>query len=72
MTLFAFLPNLGPMEMMTVGLVALLFFGNRLPSVARSLGKSFTEFKKGISGIEDDIDQAVTADKPKPTNPPTP
>jgi sec-independent protein translocase protein TatA len=71
MTLFAFLPNLGPMEMMIVGLVSLLIFGNRLPGVARSLGKSFTEFKKGISGIEDEIDQAVTADKPKP-NPPTP
>ena len=29
-----------------------------------------TEFKKGVSGLEDDIDQAVTADK-KPSSPPT-
>lgn len=72
MTLFAFLPNLGTTELMIIGFVSLLIFGNRLPSVMRSLGKSVTEFKKGISGIEDDIDQAVTADKPKPTNPPTP
>ena len=36
----------------------------------RSLGKSVTEFKKGVSGIEDDIDNAVTADK-KPAPAPT-
>ncbi len=50
-------------ELMIIAFVALLIFGNRLPSVMRSLGKSVTEFKKGISGIEDEIDQAVTADK---------
>ena len=65
---FAFLPNLGPTEMMVIAFVSLLIFGNRLPSVMRSLGKSVTEFKKGVSGIEDDIDTAVTADK-KPTTP---
>ena len=57
---FAFLPNLGTTELMVVAFVSLLIFGNRLPSVMRSLGKSVTEFKKGVSGIEDDIDQAVT------------
>ncbi|MEJ7639739.1 MAG: twin-arginine translocase TatA/TatE family subunit [Singulisphaera sp.] len=67
---FAFLPNLGPTELIIVGFVSLLIFGNRLPSVMRSLGKSVTEFKKGVSGLEDDIDQAVTADK-KPSSPPT-
>lgn len=71
MTLFAFLPNLGTTELVIIGFVSLLIFGNRLPSVMRSLGKSVTEFKKGISGIEDEIDQAVAVDKSKP-NPPTP
>ncbi len=70
MTPLAFLPNLGTTELMVVGFVSLLIFGNRLPSVMRSLGKSVTEFKKGVSGLEDDIDQAVTADK-KPSTPPT-
>jgi|ERR1700678_2460798 sec-independent protein translocase protein TatA len=66
---FAFLPNLGMPELMIVAFVSLLIFGNRLPSVMRSLGKSVTEFKKGISGIEEEIDQAVTADKkPNPPN----
>ena len=60
---FAFLPNLGGPELMIVAFVSLLIFGNRLPSVMRSLGKSVTEFKKGIAGVEDEIDQAVTAEK---------
>jgi sec-independent protein translocase protein TatA len=66
-----FLPNFGPWEMMILAGVCLLFFGNRLPSVMRSLGKSVVEFKKGIAGIEDEIDQAVTADKKTPPSPPT-
>ena len=46
---FAFLPNLGTTELMVVAFVSLLIFGNRLPSVMRSLGKSVTEFKKGVN-----------------------
>ena len=64
---FAFLPTFGGYEMIIVALVCLLIFGNRLPSVMRSLGKSVTEFKKGVAGIEEDIDQAVTADNKKST-----
>ena len=58
----------GGYEFLVVAFVALLIFGNRLPSVMKSLGKSVTEFKKGVAGIEDDIDAAATADKkPAPT-----
>ncbi|AGA25156.1 Sec-independent protein translocase subunit TatA/TatB [Singulisphaera acidiphila] len=67
---FAFIGSLGPMEIAIVGGVMLLMFGNRLPSVMRSLGKSVVEFKKGVAGIEDDLDQAVTADTKKPVPPP--
>ena len=63
---FAFLTSLGGPELMIIAFVALLIFGNRLPSVMRSLGKSVTEFKKGVSGIEEDIDKAVVADTKKP------
>ncbi|RLT04322.1 MAG: twin-arginine translocase TatA/TatE family subunit [Planctomycetota bacterium] len=38
-----------PMGMLIVGLVALLMFGKRLPDVMKSLGRSVTEFKKGIN-----------------------
>jgi len=53
-----FLPGVGPMELLIVGLIVLLLFGNRLPSVMRSMGRGITEFKKGVKGIEDEIDEA--------------
>ena len=49
--LFAFFGS--PWEMAIVLLVVLLLFGNRLPSVMRSLGQGVTEFKKGLEGIDD-------------------
>ena len=58
-TTLAFIGAPGPMEMMIVGIIALLLFGKRLPEVARSLGKGITEFKKGVKGIEDDVDRAT-------------
>jgi sec-independent protein translocase protein TatA len=48
--------GLGTVEMMVIGVIAVLLFGSRLPSVARSMGKSVTEFKKGIRGIEEEMD----------------
>lgn len=48
----------GPTEMIVVGVIAVLLFGSRLPSVARSMGKSLTEFKKGMQGIETDVRSA--------------
>ena len=42
-------------EVMIFALVILVLFGgSRIPTLARSLGKSITEFKKGVQGIEDD------------------
>ena len=51
--------GIGPMEMLIVGIVAVLLFGSRLPSVARSLGKSMTEFKKGMREFENEMHSAV-------------
>ena len=66
--LFGWMP--GTNELLIIAGIALLIFGNRLPSVMRSLGKSVTEFKKGVAGIEDDIDNTVTADKKPPVQQP--
>ena len=38
----------GPTEMVIVAVIAVLLFGKRLPGVARSLGSSIVEFKKGL------------------------
>lgn len=46
--------GVGPVELLIVGGVVLLLFGNRLPAVARSLGRSMVEFKKGVNEIEHD------------------
>jgi len=62
-TLLAFIGMPGPFEMLIIAVVVLLLFGNRLPSTMRSLGKGVVEFKKGIQGIEDDLDQASTKKK---------
>lgn len=43
----------GPIQILVVLLVVLLLFGNRLPQLARSLGMSLTEFKKGVKEIDD-------------------
>ncbi|MFM7590793.1 MAG: twin-arginine translocase TatA/TatE family subunit [Isosphaeraceae bacterium] len=51
------LPSLSPMEMMVIGGLAVMLFGGRLPEVGRSLGRSIREFKKGMSGVEDELNQ---------------
>ncbi len=48
----------GPLEFGILAVLGLLLFGRRLPEVGRSLGRSIVEFKKGIKGIEDEIDSA--------------
>jgi sec-independent protein translocase protein TatA len=44
-------------EWLVILLVALLVFGKRLPEIARSIGKSLTEFKKGIKEAEQTKDE---------------
>jgi len=52
----AFLNQIGGWEWLIIGGVALLIFGKRLPDVGRSVGRSIVEFRKGLKGIEDDIE----------------
>lgn len=53
--------GLGPTEMIVIGVLAVLLFGNRLPDIAKSAGKAITDFKKGMNGIEDDVHTATRA-----------
>ncbi|MBP90278.1 MAG: Sec-independent protein translocase TatA [Planctomycetaceae bacterium] len=52
----------GPFEMMIIGVIMLLLFGNRLPSLMRSLGRGVIEFKKGVHGIEDELESSIEND----------
>ena len=55
----AFIGNMSPLEWMVILGLALLLFGRRLPEVGKSLGKGIVEFKKGLSGIEDDVNTSI-------------
>ena len=57
--------GIGWLELVIVGLVVLLLFGNRLPSVMRSLGRGMVEFKKGVQGIEDDESEGRKPELPE-------
>ena len=54
--LFAFIKNIGGPELLIILLVVLLLFGaSKLPGLARSIGASTKEFKKGVEeGVPED------------------
>lgn len=51
-------------EWVVIAFFGLLFFGKRLPEVGRSLGKGIVEFKKGLAGIEEEVNQSTTTTPP--------
>ncbi len=56
-----------PMEMAFILMVALLLFGRRLPEVARSMGRSIQEFKKGLNEAQHDLhSDALTSEPTRP------
>lgn len=52
MQILAWVP--GPWELAIIAVIALLLFGKRLPDLGRGLGRSITEFKKGLRDGEDE------------------
>jgi TatA/E family protein of Tat protein translocase len=56
--------GLGTQELMIILVIALVLFGgSKLPELARSLGKSMNEFKKGIAEGADDAKKPEDAKK---------
>ncbi|MBN2216482.1 MAG: twin-arginine translocase TatA/TatE family subunit [Pirellulales bacterium] len=62
---FAFL-SMGPGELVIVGIIAVLLFGERLPEVGRSLGRSLIEFRKGLHEIQNEFHRSVESSSPEP------
>jgi sec-independent protein translocase protein TatA len=61
------MPNVGPMELVVVLVVALLVLGpKRLPEVGRSLGNGIREFKDSLSGEHDEDHDDVHLDVEDP------
>lgn len=56
--------GIGPMELVIVGIVAVLLCGSQLPKVARSLGQAIPSFRAGLADINREID-GVKADVKK-------
>lgn len=78
----AFIEN--PLVLIVVLFIAILLFGHKLPSVAKSLGSSVSEFKKGVREGEAELNQQpppaaqppavnqTAAPAPTPTSAPKP
>jgi sec-independent protein translocase protein TatA len=62
-----------PEHILLVLVVGILLFGRKLPEVGRSLGKTVTEFKKGVRGLEDEVSEPTStraAIEPEPVKAP--
>jgi sec-independent protein translocase protein TatA len=64
--------TLGTPELIVLALLGLLIFGKRLPEVGRGLGKSIVEFRKGIKGVEDEVETQTRAPARLSEAPPIP
>ena len=48
--------GLGMTEMAIIGAIAVLLFGKKLPDVAKQLGGSYREFRKGLTDFQSNMD----------------
>lgn len=63
---FAFLDVGTPELMLIFFAILILFGGQRLPELAKGLGKSIREFKKASAGVEEEIKRAIES-APEPS-----
>lgn len=66
--LFGFF-GLGTQEILILLVIGVLLFGRKLPEVGRYLGKGIVEFKKGMRGLEDELDVTASGSRPEPQAP---
>lgn len=48
--------GMGPQELIVIGVIAVLLFGKNLPDVARKMGGSYREFRKGLNDMKSTMD----------------
>lgn len=61
------MPNVGPLELAIVLIIALVVFGpKRLPELGRSLGRGIREFRGSIGGERDEKERRSEIEPPKP------
>jgi sec-independent protein translocase protein TatA len=60
------MPNIGPLEIVLILIVALIVFGpKRLPELGRSMGKGIREFKNSVTGDDKDDDDVRELERAK-------
>src|SRR3954465_12032602 len=65
--------GLGGIEIVCLIVVGVLLFGRKLPEVGKYLGKGIVEFKKGLKGLEDEVEgTASPRHEPLPLEQPRP
>jgi sec-independent protein translocase protein TatA len=56
--------NIGPGELLIIGLIALLLFGaGRIADIGKGLGQGISNFKKGLREADDEDDKPKKAEK---------
>ena len=73
------MPTIGPVEIVVVAAFALIVFGpERLPEIARNIGKAIRELRRMASDVRDEFDLTLEDEKPEdekapePKSPPAP
>jgi TatA/E family protein of Tat protein translocase len=68
----AFIEGVGGLELLMILFVVLMLFGSqRLPDLARGLGRSIREFRKATSGVEEEIKRIIETPPSATSVPPT-
>lgn len=68
------MPSIGPLELLVVGVIALIVFGpNKLPDMARNLGRALHELRRTASDVRSEIasglDEVAVHDEPETPEP---
>jgi Tat protein translocase TatB subunit len=54
------MPQIGPMEILVVGVIALIVFGpQKLPEIARSIGRTAAELRRMASEVRDEFEAGI-------------
>ena len=62
--MFGFLQNIGMTELLVILIILVLLFGaSKIPQIARSMGKSVNEFKKGMHEGDEEVKDKKDEDK---------